>query len=57
MITVHSVKSLVTDQLGHTKPEVARRYTKRAPKALADALEARRGKVIKIETANSKNKS
>jgi integrase len=49
--------SLVQDQLGHTKPEMTRRYAKRAPKALADALEARRGKVIKIETANSKKKS
>jgi hypothetical protein len=57
MIPVHSVNSLVTDQLGHTKSEMTRRYAKRAPKILADALEARRGKVIKIETANSKNKS
>jgi hypothetical protein len=31
-----------------------RRYAKRAPKILADALEARRGNVIKIETAKSK---
>ena len=48
--------SLVQDQLGHTKSEMTRRYAKRAPKILADALEARRGNVIKIETANSKNK-
>ena len=48
--------SLVQDQLGHTKPEMTRRYAKRAPKMLADALEARRGNVIKIKTANSKNK-
>jgi hypothetical protein len=33
-----------------------RRYAKRAPKVLADALEARRGNVIKTETANSKTK-
>ena len=56
MITVHSANSLVTDQLGHTKPEVARRYTKRAPKVLADALETRRENIIKTETANSKTK-
>jgi hypothetical protein len=35
---------------------MTRRYAKRAPIILADALEARRGNVIKIETANSKNK-
>jgi hypothetical protein len=33
---------------------MTRRYAKRAPYVLADALEARRGNVIKIETANSK---
>jgi hypothetical protein len=32
------------------------RYAKRAPKVLADALEAGRGNVIKIKTANSKTK-
>ena len=41
--------SLVQDQLGHTKPEMTRRYAKRSNKMLADALEARRGKVIQIE--------
>ena len=56
MIPIHSVNSLVTDQLGHTKPEVTRRYAKRSPKGFADALEARRGNVISIETANSRNK-
>ena len=44
------------DQLGHTKPEMTKRYAKRAPKILADALEARRGNVIDIETANSRSK-
>jgi integrase len=48
--------SLVQDQLGHTKPEMTRRYAKRAPKILADALESRRGNVISIETSNSKIK-
>ena len=48
--------SSVQDQLGHTKPEMTRRYAKRAPKILADALEARRGNVIEIRTANSKKK-
>jgi integrase len=43
--------SLVQDQLGHTKPEMTRRYAKRAPKILADALEARRGKIIDLEEA------
>jgi len=56
MISVHSVNSLARNQFGHTKSEMTRRYATRAPKALADALEARRGKVIKIETANSKKK-
>ena len=56
MIQVHSVNSLVTDQLGHTKSEMTRRYFKRAPQVLADALEARRGNVSKTETANSKTK-
>jgi hypothetical protein len=32
------------------------RYAKRASKVLADALEARQGNVISIETANSQNK-
>ena len=41
--------SLVQDQLGHTKPEMTRWYAKKAPKILADALEARRGNVINIE--------
>jgi hypothetical protein len=35
---------------------MTKRYAKRAPKILADALEARRGNVIKIETINSKSK-
>ena len=43
--------SLVQDQLGHTKPEMTRRYAKRSPKSLADALEARRGKIIDFENA------
>jgi hypothetical protein len=33
---------------------MTKRYA--APKILADALEARRGNIIKIETANSKTK-
>jgi hypothetical protein len=33
-----------------------RRYVKRAPKILADALEARRGNVTNVETGNSKYK-
>lgn len=41
--------SLVQDQLGHTKPEMTRRYAKRAPKILADALEKRRAKVLKLK--------
>jgi integrase len=40
--------SLVQDQLGHTKPEMTRRYAKRSLKNLGDALEARRANVIKI---------
>jgi len=56
MISAHSVNSLVIDQLGHTKSEMTRRYNKRAPKVFADALKARRGNVIKTETANSKTK-
>jgi hypothetical protein len=36
---------------------MTRRYTKRAPKVLTDALEGKRGNVIKIKTANSRNKS
>jgi integrase len=40
--------SLVQDQLGHTKPEMTRRYAKRSLKKLGDALEARRANVIKI---------
>ena len=48
--------SLVQDQIGHTKSEMTRRYAKRTPKVLADALEARSGNVISIETVNSKNK-
>jgi hypothetical protein len=48
---------LVRNQLGNTNPEITRRYGKRVPKVLADELEARRGNVIKIEAANSKNKS
>ena len=43
---------MVPDQLGHTKPEMKRRYARRAPNILADALEARRGIVISIETAS-----
>jgi hypothetical protein len=35
---------------------MTRRYAKRAPKVLADALEARRGNDIDIETANSRGK-
>jgi hypothetical protein len=35
---------------------MTRRYAKRAPMVLVDALEARRGNVIDIETANSKYK-
>jgi hypothetical protein len=35
---------------------MTRRYAKRALKILADALEARRANIIKIETANSKTK-
>jgi hypothetical protein len=56
MIRVHSVNSLVIDQLGRIQPEMTRRYAKRVPKVLANALEARRGNVIKTETANSKTK-
>jgi len=40
--------SLVQDQLGHTKPEMTRRYAKRSEKVLADALTARRGKVVDL---------
>lgn len=43
--------ALVQDQLGHTKPEMTRRYAKRSPQGLADALEARRWKVINIQKA------
>jgi hypothetical protein len=56
MIRVHSVNSLVIDQLGRIQPEMTRRYAKRVPKVLANALEARRGNVIKTETVNSKTK-
>jgi hypothetical protein len=35
---------------------MTRRYAKRAPKVLADALEARRRNEIKTETANPKTK-
>jgi hypothetical protein len=35
---------------------MTRRYAKRAPKVFADALKARRGNVIDIETANSRSK-
>lgn len=38
--------ALVQDQLGHTKPEMTRRYAKRSPQGLADALEARRNNVF-----------
>ena len=48
---------MVPVQLGYAKPEMTRRYAKRAPKILADALEARRGNVTSIETANSRSKS
>jgi integrase len=41
--------SLVQDQLGHTKPEMTRRYAKRSLKNLNDALEARRANIIKLK--------
>jgi len=40
--------ALVQDQLGHTKSEMTRRYAKRSPQGLADALEARRNNVIEL---------
>lgn len=40
--------ALVQDQLGHTKPEMTRRYAKRSPQGLADALEARRNNVFEL---------
>jgi len=41
--------ALVQDVLGHTKQEMTRRYAKRSPQGLADALEARRGQVILLK--------
>ena len=41
--------SLVQDQLGHTKQEMTRRYAKRSPNGLKEALEARRGKIFNIK--------
>jgi integrase len=40
---------LVRDQLGHTKMEMTRRYAKRSKQTLADALMARRKKVINFK--------
>ena len=52
MISVHSVNSLVRNQLSRATLEMTRCYAKR----LADAIEARGGNVIKIKTANSETK-
>ena len=56
MISVHSVNSLVRNQLSRATLEMTRCYAKRAPKRIADAIEARGGNVIKIKTANSETK-
>jgi integrase len=48
--------SLVQDQLGHTKPEMTRRYAKRSLKNLGDALESRRANVIKLNSQQKKAK-
>ena len=45
--------ALVQDMLGHTKPEMTRRYAKRSPQGLADALEARRVLDFKIKISNN----
>lgn len=39
---------LVREQLGHTKTEMTRRYAKRSKQTLADALKARREKVVQF---------
>jgi len=40
---------LVRQQLGHTKIEMTQRYAKRSNKTLGDALESRRGHVVKFK--------
>ncbi len=46
--------ALVQDVLGHSKPEMTRRYAKRSLQGLANALEARRGIVFALDKARSK---
>ena len=45
---------LVREQLGHTKSEMTQRYAKRSKSTLADALEARRLRVVNLNQAEDK---
>jgi integrase len=48
---------LVRDQLGHAKIEMTRRYAKRSKQTLADALMARRNKIVEFGQIGAKHTS